>query len=351
MKNRKKQKQAKFRKWGTFNKCFILGLFFFIFTTTGYTHESRPLYLKIIEQDSFLSFELNIPNTVNGQNMPIIYINEEAINDTQQWIINTSGFRQKWQSPFFEKKLKGSLISIEYPVFNPVLSTIIAITFKDETEQILIIPPNKNEIVIPKDANQMEVRTQYSILGIEHIWTGIDHLLFVFCLLIITGFSRKLLITITGFTIAHSVTLVLSALKIIQLPIPPIEATIALSIVFLCYEIIHHHHDKNSLTYRHPILVASSFGLLHGLGFAAVLGEIGLPNKYSIEALLFFNIGVEIGQIVFIIGLFLVTIIISKMGNRLLSVAIRRQLLFLGLKAAIYFIGIIAAYWMFDRII
>lgn len=316
-----------------------------------YGHESRPLYLKIIEQDSFLSFELNIPNTVNGQNMPVIYLNKRAVNDKQNWIIKPAGFRQKWQLPKSAKNLKGSLISIEYPVFNPVLSTIIAITFKDEEEQILVIPPNRNDIIIPKEANQLEVRKQYSILGIEHIWTGVDHLLFVLCLLMITGFSRKLFVTITGFTIAHSVTLILSALKVIQLPIAPIEATIALSIVFLCYEIIHHHQDENSLTYRQPILVASSFGLLHGLGFAAVLGEIGLPKKYTTEALLFFNVGVEIGQIVFIIALFLITFITGQIGNHLLSDKFKKLVRTLGLKTIIYCIGVLAAYWMLDRII
>ena len=261
-----------------------------------------------------------------------------------------AGFRQKWQHSKPFPSLKGTVVKIEYPVFNPVLSTILSIGFKDGEEQILIIPPNETSIEIPKDANASEVRWQYSVLGMEHIWAGIDHLLFVICLLIITGFSRKLFITITGFTIAHSITLILSALKVIQLPIPPIEATIALSIVFLCYEIIHHHDDKNSLTYRYPILVASSFGLLHGLGFAAVLGEIGLPRKHSFEALLFFNIGVEIGQILFILALLLIAIIGSIIGNIFLIKNQKKQWLAIALKISIYFVGIIASYWMFDRI-
>jgi hydrogenase/urease accessory protein HupE len=212
------------------------------------------------------------------------------------------------------------------------------------------MPPNKKELLIPQDAKAFEVQKQYAMLGIEHIWVGIDHLLFVLCLLIITGFNRKLFWTITGFTIAHSITLVLSALKIIQLPIPPIEATIALSIVFLCYEIIHHHANKDSLTYRYPILVSSSFGLLHGLGFAAVLGEIGLPQTHRATALLFFNIGVEIGQILFIICLWILFYGLKKLFEVLFKQQKQQRVLQLGFRMVIYVVGILASYWMFDRI-
>lgn len=331
-------------------KHLLLALFFILQNTTLYAHESRPLYLKITELAETISFELNLPNTVNEQNAPILYLNGTAINEVQNWRVLSAGYRQKWEQPKQDLSLKGALVKIEYPAFNPVLSTFINITYLDKTEQILILPPNKSAIQIPKEANALEVRKQYSILGIEHIWAGIDHLLFLVCLIIITSFNRKLLITISGFTIAHSITLILSALKIIQLPIAPIEATIALSIVFLCYEIIHHHQDKDSLSYRYPILVASSFGLLHGLGFAAVLGEIGLPRKYNIEALLFFNVGVEIGQILFIVALFIVVRLMSLIIGKLLDASQRRRLHAFGLKIAIYCVGILAAYWMFERI-
>ena len=331
-------------------KHLLFFLFFAFKVIYSFAHESRPLYLKITETTQNITFELNLPNTVDERNAPILFFNETAINDTQTWRVLSAGYRQKWQQAKGEVILKGTKIKVEYPLFNPVLSTIIAITYLDESEQILVIPPNQKETVIPKEANALEVRKQYSILGIEHIWAGIDHLLFLVCLVIITRFSRKLFITITGFTIAHSITLILSALKVIQLPIPPIEATIALSIVFLCYEIIHHHTTKDSLTYRYPILVASSFGLLHGLGFAAVLGEIGLPRNHAVEALLFFNIGVEIGQVVFMLALFLGAVIIGKIGHQLFNQTTRKQLLSIGLKVAVYGVGILSAYWMFDRI-
>lgn len=332
-------------------KQLLLTALMVLFNTFLFAHESRPLYIKITADNQNIAFEVNLPNTVSPKNLPLIYLNNVGVNEQQQWLSNTSGFRQKWAITKSDLPIKGATLSIKYPVFNPVISTIFAIYFEDGSEQIIVMPPNESEVLIPQAVNALEVRKQYSLLGIEHIWAGIDHLLFLVCLLIITGFSRKLFYTISGFTIAHSVTLILSALKVIQLPIPPIEATIALSIVFLCYEIIHHHEHKNSLTYRYPILVASSFGLLHGLGFAAVLGEIGLPQSHSIEALLFFNVGVEIGQLIFITGLFVGAFLIGKIGKKLVDETLRKKVLSIGLKVAVYIVGIVSAYWMFERIL
>lgn len=314
-------------------------------------HESRPLYIEIAADSNLLHIQVNLPNTVNTRNFPVIYLDSLAINAQQNWRSNTASFTQKFSYTGPLQSLKGRSVKIQHPIFNPVLSTILAITFPDGEEQMLVLPPNEEALLIPVDFKADTVRTQYAILGIEHIWAGIDHLLFVVCLLIIAGFTRKLLLTITGFTIAHSITLILSALGIIRLPIPPIEATIALSIVFLCYEIIHNHQDKASLTYRYPILVASSFGLLHGLGFAAVLGEIGLPSKYQLEALLFFNIGVELGQLAFLGALFFFTWISNYLARYLLTSTQVERWRSLAIQVSIYGVGILAAYWMFDRIL
>jgi hydrogenase/urease accessory protein HupE len=138
------------------------------------------------------------------------------------------------------------------------------------------------------------------VFGIEHILKGFDHLLFVACLIFIAGTWRRILVTITGFTLAHSVTLTLAGLELVSIPIPPIEATIALSIVFLAREIALDRRD--TLTWQHPIAVSASFGLLHGFGFASALSEIGLPQTEIPAALLAFNVGVEIGQVVFVVS-------------------------------------------------
>ncbi len=163
--------------------------------------------------------------------------------------------------------------------------------------------------------SRMEVASTYTLFGIEHILEGVDHLLFVACLIFIAGSGRRILITISGFTIAHSITLTLATLNLVRLPIPPIEAVIALSIVFLAREIAHEHRD--TLTWRYPITVSASFGLLHGFGFASALGEIGLPQIEIIAALLAFNLGVEIGQILFVAAIVLCVWIITKLVLRL----------------------------------
>ncbi|MGB5461186.1 MAG: HupE/UreJ family protein [Eudoraea sp.] len=128
--------------------------------------------------------------------------------------------------------------------------------------------------------------------------------------MLVAGIGKKLWITITGFTIAHSITLALSALDVVRLPIPPVEAVIALSVVYLAVEIAL--QKKDSLTYRYPIAVSLSFGVLHGFGFAAVLSDIGLPQIEIVSSLLFFNVGVELGQIIFVRGILLLWLFIRK---------------------------------------
>ena len=159
--------------------------------------------------------------------------------------------------------------------------------------------------VVGESLSRLEVARTYTVFGIEHILGGIDHLLFIACLVLIAGTGRRILITITGFTLAHSITLTLAALELVRLPIPPIEAVIALSIVFLAREIALQRRD--TLPWRYPIAVSASFGLLHGFGFASALSEIGLPQTEIPAALLAFNVGVEIGQILFV-GVIIATV-------------------------------------------
>jgi len=138
------------------------------------------------------------------------------------------------------------------------------------------------------------------VLGIGHILGGIDHLLFVMALLLIVRGGRRIIATITAFTLAHSITLVAATLGWVHVPGPPVEAMIALSIVFVAAEIVHGLRGKPGLTARAPWVVAFTFGLLHGFGFAGALAEVGLPQKAIAVALLMFNVGVEIGQLVFV---------------------------------------------------
>lgn len=181
-----------------------------------------------------------------------------------------------------------------------------------------------------------EIAWAYTLLGIEHILSGIDHLLFVIGLLFLVGFRRRLIGTITAFTAAHSLTLALSALGLLTLRSPPVEATIALSIVLVAGEAM---RERETLARRWPALVAFVFGLVHGLGFAGALQDIGLPQQHLAVALLSFNLGVELGQL------------LTVGAAWLLFTAIRRQSWAGRLKSpALYLIGTLAAYWSWLRL-
>jgi hydrogenase/urease accessory protein HupE len=178
----------------------------------------------------------------------------------------------------------------------------------------------------------------YTGLGIEHILTGFDHLLFVVALTILVRGRRRLIATITAFTVAHSLTLAAAAFGLLRLPSAPIEAAIALSIVLVCSECI---RPADSLAHRLPWLVSFAFGLLHGLGFASALLDIGLPEQRLPLALLFFNVGVEIGQLGIIAVASTVLALVARIG-------LQRARLGMGLA---YVMGTVAAYWSIERIV
>ena len=325
-------------------------LLLFLFTVSVYAHESRPLYIQITEADNGnLLVKINIPNTVGKNNLPQLILPENfsEIEGFQEIRYTSNGYIVYYQYKGNTASLRGKTLYIKYPKFNPAITSFIQLNTADKKTETIVLGPEKQAFVIPLETSLLTVVKQYTLLGLNHIWSGFDHLLFVACLVFIAGFSKKLVYAITGFTLAHSITLFLAALNITNLPIPPVEACIALSILFLCYEIIHHHKDKTSLTYRFPIAVSSSFGLLHGFGFAGVLSKIGLPYESKIVGLLFFNIGVEIGQLLFIGLLLLLVLAVFQLPNTKL----KQTFLLKSYKIGIYAVGILASYWLFERLL
>ena len=210
-----------------------------------------------------------------------------------------------------------------------------------QLDRILAVDPN---FTVKASPGAFEVVQTYTMLGIEHILIGFDHLCFVLALVMIVRGTKRLLWTVTAFTLAHSITLALATLGVIHVPGPPVEATIALSIVFVASEIVQQLRGREGLAAKKPWLVAFSFGLLHGLGFAGALAEIGLPANSIPLALLFFNVGVEIGQLLFIAVVLAATRLLWRVvGDR-----------FDLHRAAIipaYLIGGIASYWVIERIV
>lgn len=194
---------------------------------------------------------------------------------------------------------------------------------------------------LPETPKLEHVGWSYLYFGLEHILEGFDHLLFVFALLLIVGDWRRLVITITCFTLAHSMTLIPGALGWVQLPGPPVESVIALSIMFLARELICIQRGHTSFTARQPWLVAFAFGLLHGLGFAGALRDIGLPEGELLLALLSFNVGVELGQLVFVAA-----VMLCLRALKLLTVTWPRWVYLM----PAYCIGTISCYWFVERL-
>jgi hydrogenase/urease accessory protein HupE len=193
---------------------------------------------------------------------------------------------------------------------------------------------------IATKAKTAQVAKTYFVLGVEHILVGFDHFLFVLSLVLLLSGGWQIAKAITAFTIAHSITLIATSLQLLSMPRQPVEICIALSIIFLAVEIAKSHPTAPRLSERIPWLVAFAFGLLHGFGFAGALAEIGLPEGEVPMALLTFNLGVEVGQLLIVgAGLILLALI------RRFAVAH----LALARSAMAYTIGSIAAFWLIER--
>ena len=236
--------------------------------------------------------------------------------------------------------LAGQILGIE-GIAAGVTDVIVRVERSDGTSQVERLLPQRPEFRVQAASGAFEVARSYLVLGIQHILGGIDHLLFVLSLLLIVRGGKRIFATITAFTLAHSITLVSATLGWVHVPGPPVEALIALSIVYVAAEVVHGLHGRPGLTARAPWVVAFSFGLLHGFGFAGALAEVGLPQKAIPVALLMFNVGVEIGQLVFV-GCIL------GAGALLQRLPLKPPQSMRALAA--YGIGTVAMFWVIERI-
>lgn len=213
----------------------------------------------------------------------------------------------------------------------------------DGSAQLERISPGEPRFIAEASPGSYEVAKTYTTIGVEHILSGFDHLLFVLALTMVVRSTRRLLWAISAFTLAHSITLSLATLGVLQVPGPPVEALIALSIVFVAGEILRRRQGHEGLASRQPWLIAFAFGLLHGLGFAGALAEVGLPEGAIPLALLFFNIGVEIGQVLFIATVLAAYYLLKGLlGHRFVPER--------WVAVPVYLIGGIASYWVIERI-
>lgn len=222
-----------------------------------------------------------------------------------------------------------------------VTDVIVRFERLDGGSQLERMAPPRLEFLVKGPSSRGEVARSYLQLGIGHILHGADHLLFVLALLLVVRGARRIVATITAFTLAHSITLALATLGWIVLPGPPVEAVVALSIAFVAAEIVAGMRGHPGMTTRAPWVVAFAFGLLHGLGFASALAQIGLPDNAVALALLMFNVGVEVGQLLFVAALLPVIALVARASARWPG-----WLRFL----PPYAIGTVAMFWVVERI-
>ena len=284
-------------------------------------HEVRPGYLELRQTDTE-TFEVFWKVPARGKLKLGIHARlPEICTPISAVVSKKSGgaFMDRW-TVTCPGGLSRETISIDG--LSGTLTDVLArIERLDGTSQVTRLTPDTPSFIIEAAPKWQQIVGSYLGLGAEHILLGIDHLLFVLALLLLVKGWRQLIATVTAFTVAHSLTLAAATLGYVHVPQRPVEAVIALSIVFLASEIARGNRD--GLTYRYPVSVSMSFGLLHGFGFAAVLGEIGLPENEIPTALLFFNVGVEIGQLLFIGALIAVGTVILAVCKRVSGKSLR----------------------------
>lgn len=222
--------------------------------------------------------------------------------------------------------------------------TLVRYELEPGQTQVHRLTSTETAFIVPEDPGVLDIFSSYVALGVTHILEGLDHLLFVFALVLLIRDRSRLFWAITAFTLAHSITLASATLGWLNIPPPPVEAVIALSIVFLAYELSLSPENRDPLAVRSPWVVSFAFGLIHGLGFAGALREIGLPDGDIPLALFAFNIGVEFGQI-----LFIVVVLAMGLAARLVYPAIKDRAVQLE-RVTSYGIGSLAAFWVIDRI-
>lgn len=312
-------------------------------------HEVRPGYLQIKQVDA-LTYDLLWKIPAKGDRRIGLYVRLPGYCRNSETTSSFSGdaYIERWRTAC-EGGLKDRTIVIDG--LEATRTDVLArVEQSNGHTQTVRLTPSQPEFKVMGTAGPAAVVRTYFKLGVEHILLGFDHLLFVLALLFLVEGWRRLVATITAFTIAHSLTLAAATFGWVQVPQAPVEAVIALSIMFVAVEILHRHQGRTGIATRKPWIVAFVFGLLHGLGFAGALREVGLPDDAIPLALAFFNVGVEAGQLLFVATVFLLFRLVNQLMGRRGATAERSYLSGAAVtRPASYVIGTLAAFWLIQR--
>lgn len=314
----------------------------FLLTVQSMSDELRPAYLEVTEnKQNIFSLLLKVPAKGSKKLDIKVELPRSCTNITplSTHFVNNAHLEQ-WSVECVEG-LVGKTLAFQ-GLTRTSTDLLLRLELLNGTSQSILLTPTKTSYQIPQEASSLQIVKTYTWLGITHILMGFDHLLFVFALLLIVKNMRRLLWTITAFTLAHSITMAGATLGFIHIPQQPVEAMIALSILFLAMEIVHEKQGKVGLTSRFPWLIAFIFGLLHGFGFAGALAEIGLPQQAITLALIFFNIGVELGQLMFVTAVVLIGLALQRLKHPNVLQKVE--------MVVVYSIGGLSSFWVFERI-
>ena len=322
-----------------------------VFGAAAHAHEVRPGFLEIRALGSE-AFDVLWKVPANGDYRLAMYVKLPATcsGAPSSGTFIGGAFVERWRA-----KCPGGLVgkTVSIDGLSATRTDVLArIVREDQTTQTVRLTPEDTSFEVTAEPNGWQVARTYLVLGVQHILSGVDHLLFVLGLLFLVGSWRRLVVTVTAFTVAHSITLAAATLGLVHVPQTPIEAAIALSVMFVAAEILHQASGRPGLTARAPWVVAFIFGLLHGFGFAGALREVGLPQSDIPVALLFFNVGVEFGQLMFIAVVFGTLWVASRFMGRAgdgergpwrAEAVIRTPVA--------YVVGSTAAFWVVQRIV
>lgn len=304
-------------------------------------HELRPAYLDIRET-TVGDFAIVWKTPALGEMRLGLYVRLPDTCSPIGEMVNSfeaGAFFERWTARC-PGGLRGRSLTID-GLRTSLTDALVRLAYVDGSTQVARLTPERPSLAITASQTTFEVAQTYFLLGVEHILLGLDHLIFVFALMLLISDRWMLVKTITAFTVAHSITLVGAALGFISLPQKPVEAAVALSIAFVASELARSRSGQRRLSETYPWVVAFAFGLLHGLGFAGALKDIGLPQTDVALALLTFNLGVEAGQLLFVATILLA----ARASSALVAIPFEPVRMM-----ASYMIGTMSMLWLITRI-
>lgn len=325
-------------KFLSFAMMLLLGL---VYSVLSHAHPLAPALLEITEErggTSQVLWKTPLPKIANNELTPQFPATCHPIGKTETKQVGTA-YVQQWRIACDGPWVGSSVGALGFSSGQP--NVIVRIALTDGLVYQRILNQTSPSFTIPERTATSEIFKNYFRLGIQHILTGWDHLLFVLGLVLLVRGPRQLLWTVTAFTVGHSLTLSAAALGWVHVPSAPVEAAIAFSILLLAVELLRKQDGNGTFFHRYPWSLAFGFGLLHGLGFAGALAEIGFPVGEIPMALFSFNVGIESGQLLFIGGI----LALHSISRLFPLPSLMRKM-----EVPAYCIGSFAAFWFFERL-